>query len=129
MKAKKYKHLSFEDRCVIEEFLNNNYNFTKIGNRIGKDRTTISHEIKKHRFLYYFMRALNIHFLVLLSIKLFADSILELDKIWDITLFNSIKDVQTLIGYVITLLIGRNMKVEPGIDEPAQLKEKIKKSL
>ena len=51
MNAKKYKHLSFEDRCVIEEFLNNNYNFTKIGNRIGKDRTTISHEVKKHRFL------------------------------------------------------------------------------
>ena len=51
MKAKKYKHLSFEDRCVIEEFLNNNYNFTQIGNRIGKDRTTISDEIKKHRFL------------------------------------------------------------------------------
>lgn len=51
MKAKKCKHLSFEDRCVIEEFLNNNYNFTKIGNRIGKDRTTISDEVKKHRFL------------------------------------------------------------------------------
>lgn len=51
MKAKKYKHLSFEDRCVIEEFLNNNYNFTKIGNRLGKDRTTISDEVRKHRFL------------------------------------------------------------------------------
>ena len=51
MKAKKYKHLSFEDRCVIEEFLNNNYNFSQIGNRIGKDRTTISHEVRKHRFL------------------------------------------------------------------------------
>lgn len=51
MKTKKYKHLSFEDRCVIEEFLNNNYSFTQIGNRIGKDRTTISHEVKKHRFL------------------------------------------------------------------------------
>ena len=51
MKAKKYKHLSFEDRCVIEEFLNNNYNFTQIGNRLGKDRTTISDEVKKHRFL------------------------------------------------------------------------------
>lgn len=51
MKAKKYKHLSFEDRCVIEEFLNEGYNFTKIGNRIGKDRTTIAHEVRKHRFL------------------------------------------------------------------------------
>ena len=51
MKAIKYKHLSFEDRCTIEEFLNNNYNFTQIGNRIGKDRTTIADEIKKHRFL------------------------------------------------------------------------------
>lgn len=51
MKDKKYKHLSLEDRCVIEEFLNNNYNFTQIANRLGKDRTTIAHEVKKHRFL------------------------------------------------------------------------------
>ena len=51
MKAIKYKHLSFEDRYVIEEFLNYNYNFTKIGNRVGKDRTTISDEIKKHRYM------------------------------------------------------------------------------
>lgn len=51
MKAKKYKHLSFEDRCVIEEFLNNRYSFTKIGNRLGKDRTTISDEVKRHRFM------------------------------------------------------------------------------
>ena len=51
MKVKKYKHLSFEDRCVIEEFLNYGYNFTQIGNRLGKDRTTISDEVRKHRFL------------------------------------------------------------------------------
>ncbi|MBQ3141878.1 MAG: IS30 family transposase [Bacilli bacterium] len=49
--AKKNKHLSFEDRCVIEEFLNFGYNFTKIANRLAKDRTTISRDIKKHRFL------------------------------------------------------------------------------
>ena len=53
MKAIKYKHLSFEDRCTIEEFLNFNYNFTKIGNRLGKDRTTISHEVRKHRYIKY----------------------------------------------------------------------------
>lgn len=51
MKANKYKHLSFEDRCVIEEFLNHNFNFTQISHRLGKDRTTISHEVRKHRFL------------------------------------------------------------------------------
>ena len=49
--AKKNKHLSFEDRCVIEEFLNNKYNFTKIANRIHKDRTTVAREVLKHRFL------------------------------------------------------------------------------
>lgn len=48
---KKNKHLSFEDRCVIEEFLNEGYNFTHIANRIHKDRTTIAREVKKHRFL------------------------------------------------------------------------------
>lgn len=51
MKVKKHKHLSFEDRCVIEEFLNHKFNFTQIANRLSKDRTTISKEILNHRFL------------------------------------------------------------------------------
>lgn len=51
LKVKKYKHLSFEDRCVVEEFLNYGYNFSQIANRLGKDRTTISDEVRKHRFL------------------------------------------------------------------------------
>ena len=51
MKPKKYKHFSFEDRCVIEEFLNHGFNFSQIANRLGKDRTSISKEVLKHRFL------------------------------------------------------------------------------
>ena len=51
MSTPKYKHLSFEDRCIIEEFLNRGINFTKIAIRIGKDRTSISKEVLKHRFL------------------------------------------------------------------------------
>lgn len=51
MKTPKYKHLSFEDRCTIQEFLNEGYNFTKIANRLGKDRRTISKEVYSHRFL------------------------------------------------------------------------------
>jgi len=51
MSTPKYKHLSFEDRCVIEEFLNHNYNFSQISNRLNKNRTGISKEILKHRFL------------------------------------------------------------------------------
>ena len=49
--SKKYKHLSFEDRCFIKEILNHNFNFTQIANRLGKDRTSISKEVLKHRFL------------------------------------------------------------------------------
>ena len=51
MTTPKYKHLSFEDRCVIEEFLNSNYNFTQIANRLHKNRTTIAKEVFKHRVL------------------------------------------------------------------------------
>ncbi len=51
MSTPKYKHFSFEDRCVIEEFLNHNFNFTQIANRLGKNRTAISKEVLKHRFL------------------------------------------------------------------------------
>jgi len=46
----KNKHLSFDDRCVIHEFLNYGYSFTRIANRIHKDRTTVAKEIKLHRF-------------------------------------------------------------------------------
>lgn len=74
-------------------------------------------KVQKRKFLYYFVKALNVHFLILLSLKLLADSIFEMDKIWGLTLFNSIKDVQTLIGYVVTLLIKQNIKIEPGIDK------------
>lgn len=73
--------------------------------------------VQKKKFWYYFIKALNFHFLILLSLKLLADSIFELDKIWGLTLFNSIKDVQTLIGYLVTLLIKQNIKIEPGIDK------------
>ncbi|MBQ9012715.1 MAG: IS30 family transposase [Bacilli bacterium] len=51
MKHTKYKHLSFEDRCTIQEYLNYGYNFTQIANRIGKNRRTISKEVFKHRFM------------------------------------------------------------------------------
>ena len=51
MSTPKYTHLSFEDRCVIEEFLNHNYNFSQISIRLNKNRTCISKEVLKHRFL------------------------------------------------------------------------------
>jgi len=51
MSTPKYKHLSFEDRCTIQEFLTYGYNFTQIANRLHKDRTTISKEVLKNRFL------------------------------------------------------------------------------
>ena len=49
--AKKNKHLSFEDRCVIEEYLNHGYNFSQIANRISKYRTTIARDVRNHRYL------------------------------------------------------------------------------
>lgn len=51
MSTPKYKHLSLEDRCIIQEYLNYGYNFTQIANRLHKDRRTISKEIYKNRFL------------------------------------------------------------------------------
>lgn len=51
MTTPKYKHFKFEDRYVIQEFLNFNYSFTAIANRLGKDRRAVSKEVLKHRFL------------------------------------------------------------------------------
>ena len=41
----KHKHLTLEEREIIEDLLKKNFNLTEIGNAIGKHRTTISKEI------------------------------------------------------------------------------------
>ena len=48
-KQNNQKHLSLEQRNIIETSLNQNYTFKEIGNLISKDPTTISKEIRKHR--------------------------------------------------------------------------------
>ena len=48
MKREKYKHLTLEDRIEIEQCLNHGMTFKAIAERIGKDQTTVSKEIKKH---------------------------------------------------------------------------------
>lgn len=47
---KKYKHLTAENRREIEECLNKRMTFKAIGKLLQKDPTTISYEIKHHRF-------------------------------------------------------------------------------
>ena len=42
------KHLTLEDRTVIQSMLDNHSTFTEIARALGKDRTTISKEIRGH---------------------------------------------------------------------------------
>lgn len=51
MRTPKHKHLKYEDRFVIQEFLNLNHSFTDISIRIGKNRRCVSKEVFKHRIL------------------------------------------------------------------------------
>lgn len=48
---KTYNHLTKEQRSTIEHLLNKGFNFTDIGYAINVDRTTISKEIKRNRYL------------------------------------------------------------------------------
>ena len=77
--------------------------------------------VDKNKFWHYSIKTLNWHFLILLVIKLIADAFLELDDIYGLTLFNSINDVQTLIGYIITLLLRQNIKINPGVDKVMEI--------
>lgn len=47
----KGKHLKIEDRIIIEYGLDQNYTLKEIAERVKKDPTTISKEIKRNRFL------------------------------------------------------------------------------
>ena len=44
-------HLTKQDRCKIENFLNAGLSLRKIGKSLHKSHTTISREIKKHRIV------------------------------------------------------------------------------
>ena len=46
-----YSHLCREQRDTIQYLLDKNYSFTKIGAAICKDRTTVSKEIKRNRYI------------------------------------------------------------------------------
>lgn len=46
-----YNHLCKEQRTTIEYLLNKGFNFTYISNAINVDRTTISKEIRRNRFI------------------------------------------------------------------------------
>lgn len=46
-----YNHLSKEQRDVIQHLLNQNNNFSYIAKSINKDRTSISKEIKRNRYI------------------------------------------------------------------------------
>jgi len=81
------------------------------------------HGIERRKYLYYSLHVLSIWFLALLSIKLFSDAILELDRIFDITIFNSIKDVQTLIGFIVTFVLKRTYEIKAGFTKQDKLKE------
>ena len=48
LKSKKNKHMTMEDRQEIMECLDKGMTFKAIAQRIGKDPTTISKEVKKH---------------------------------------------------------------------------------
>ena len=45
------RHMTFEDRCLIEQELNKGSSMARISRMIGKDRSTVCREIKKHRIL------------------------------------------------------------------------------
>lgn len=51
MKTPKYKHLTIEDRFVIQDYIDFGYNATQISLRVNKSRRTIAKEVLKHRFL------------------------------------------------------------------------------
>lgn len=49
---KKNKHLTAEDRKVIEDLLNHKMTYVSIANALGKDPTTISKEVKAHTIVW-----------------------------------------------------------------------------
>ena len=56
MKKTNFNQLNLEQRQTIQYMIDKGHNFTEIGKAISKDRTTISKEIKRNRYVksYFF---------------------------------------------------------------------------
>lgn len=50
-KMTNFNHINKNQRDIIQYMIDKNYNFTEIGKAISKDRTSISKEIKRNRYL------------------------------------------------------------------------------
>lgn len=72
---------------------------------------------KCRSYKYFALSVMSVWYLVLLTLKLTSDTIFELDRIFNFKLFNSIKDVETLAGFVVTFLLKKNYKIEPKVPE------------
>lgn len=82
-------------------------------------------KITKNKYLYYLLSVLSIWFLGILTIKLFFEAILEVDRLFEFTLFESIKDIQTLIGFIITIVLKKNYELKEGFINTEKVKKII----
>lgn len=80
----------------------------------------------RRRYFYYVIKNLFIWFLVLLSIKLCFNTFLEVDRIFGIQIFNSIEDIQTLTGFIITFILKKNFKIESKLPENDKIEDLLK---
>lgn len=74
-------------------------------------------EDKRKKYKYLLLQSINYWFLIILFLKILFESVLELDRIFNLTVFNSVNDVQTFIGYLITFMLKTDYEVKPKIME------------
>lgn len=59
----------------------------------------------------YFIDGFSFWYLGLLTLKLFANEILELDRCYNFTFFNGVESMQLLVGYIISFIIKKNVEL------------------
>ncbi|HPO11740.1 MAG TPA: hypothetical protein PLM63_04100 [bacterium] len=81
--------------------------------------------IVEHKKIFYIINSFSYWFLGLLIIKILADNIFEIDAVFNFTFFNSIKEIQALVGYIVSVILKRNFKVEEGFNDQKELEKKL----
>ena len=71
------KFLTYEDRLVIAQLLQENVSFGVIGKKLGKDRTTIAKEIKKHS---YDILTIHVNIAVHAKLKSCAETVVRINQ-------------------------------------------------
>lgn len=79
--------------------------------------------VRRDRIIFNVIKSFGLWFLALIILKTLIETIFELDALFGIVIFSGVKEVQALVGYIISLIISKPFELKEGIQDKKLIKK------